>query len=91
MSQPVQAANPENADSLTFLLRHNARAPLRRLLPFSLMVGIAIGISVGIAVGVPANQVGSSARCSRTGVKTLRIRGRSARCSTRSRAHWPAA
>lgn len=58
MPQPVPVPNYPDTDSFPFLLHHSARAPLRRLLPFTLIVSIAIGMSVGIAVGVPANQVG---------------------------------
>ncbi len=48
----------EDIDGLFFLWRGNARAPLRRLWPFTIFVAILVGLSVGLAVGVPSGLLG---------------------------------
>ncbi len=47
----------EDVEGLLFLARGTARAPLRRLLPFTLFVAIFVGFVVGIAVGVPTGHL----------------------------------
>jgi|GEM_PF-2174466 class 3 adenylate cyclase len=48
----------EDVDGLFFLWRGNARAPMRRLWPFTIFVSVLIGLAVGLAVGVPSGLLG---------------------------------
>ena len=48
----------EDVDGLLFMWRGNARAPLRRLWPFTLLVSIIIGTALGLAVGIASGLLG---------------------------------
>jgi class 3 adenylate cyclase len=42
----------EDVDGLAFVMHSKTRAPLRRLVPFSMFAGTVIGLALGVALGV---------------------------------------
>ena len=63
MPQPIMRGlkalvNVQEFQGLNFLWNGTARAPLRRLWPFTIFIALIIGMATGLAVGVPSRLLG---------------------------------